>query len=132
MRSDKKLWRFTTGDMVISSPAIASGVVYVGSGADDRSLELNALNALDARTGNKLWRFTTGNSIDSSPVVANGIVYVGSDAHSLYALGARVQPLSVVDNSDISPTPLTSRSRLLILPSQKETVPAPHFKPRGF
>jgi hypothetical protein len=46
--------------------------------------------------------------------------------------GQAVQPHSGVDNSDISPTRLTSLSRLLILPSQKETVPLPHFKPRGF
>jgi hypothetical protein len=43
-----------------------------------------------------------------------------------------VQPLSVVDNSDFSPGRLTFLLTLLILASQKETLPSSQFKPRGF
>src|ERR1017187_6945305 len=65
--------------MVISSPAVANGAVYVGS------LD-NNVYALNAATGAKLWQFTTGNSVWSSPAVANGVVYVGSFDNNVYAL----------------------------------------------
>ncbi len=76
-------WSYTTGSYVYSSPAVANGVVYVGS--DD-----NNLYALNTTTGAKLWSFTTGGSVYSSPAVANGVVYVGSwdfDGN-VYALNA--------------------------------------------
>jgi len=76
-----KRWSFRTGDYVFSSPAVANGVVYVGS--DDRTVY-----ALDAATGAKRWSFRTGESVDSSPAVANGVVYVGSDDGTVYALDA--------------------------------------------
>ena len=56
---------------VDSSPAVANGVVYVGSDDDN-------VYALNASTGAKLWSYTTGGYVDSSPAVANGVVYVGS------------------------------------------------------
>jgi outer membrane protein assembly factor BamB len=72
-RTGTKLWSFATGNsMIESSPAVANGVVYVGS-VD------HSLYALDARTGTKLWSFATGYYIESSPAVANGVVYVGSE-----------------------------------------------------
>ena len=65
----QKLWTFPTAGIVDSSPAVAKGVVYVGS--DDSNVY-----ALNARTGAKLWSFPTGSQVRSSPVVANGMVYV--------------------------------------------------------
>ena len=47
------LWNYTTGGSVYSSPAVANGVVYVGS--DD--FNVYALNAI---TGAKLWSYATG------------------------------------------------------------------------
>ena len=63
-----------------SSPAVANGIVYVGS--NDKNLY-----ALDAKTGAKLWSYATGNSVESSPIVTNGMVYVGSDDGKVYAFG---------------------------------------------
>ncbi len=74
-------WRFEAGDFVWSSPAVADGVVFVGS-YDGR------LYALDASTGAKLWQRKTGDSIWSSPAVAGGVVFVGSGDGNLYALDA--------------------------------------------
>ena len=70
-----------TGNYVDSSPAVANGVVYVGS--DDRNVY-----ALNASTGAKLWSYTTGDIVYSSPAVANGVVYVGSYDDNVYALNA--------------------------------------------
>ena len=78
----KETWRFQTGGLVDSSPAVANGVVYVGS-ADDN------LYAVDAVTGKEKWRFTTGGLVDSSPAVANGVVYIGGGFNAnLYAVDA--------------------------------------------
>src|SRR2546429_4931029 len=58
-----------------------------------------------------------------------------SSCSACYGFGPFVGPvllLLVVDNSNFSPSRLTCPPTLRILPSQKETVPAPHFKPRGF
>jgi outer membrane protein assembly factor BamB len=70
------LWRYTTEEF--SSPAVANGVVYIGSGD-------NNVYALNASTGALLWKYTTGAPVESSPAVANGVVYVGSDDFPVYA-----------------------------------------------
>jgi outer membrane protein assembly factor BamB len=64
-----------------SSPAVANGVMYVGS------VE-GVVYALNASTGAKLWSFATGGEVESSPAIANGVVYVGSDDGNVYALNA--------------------------------------------
>ena len=58
-----------------SSPAVANGVVYVGSFNEDGPQPLYALNA---KTGALLWSYLLGLENVSSPAVANGVVYVGS------------------------------------------------------
>jgi outer membrane protein assembly factor BamB len=60
------------------SPAVANGVVYVGS-YDGK------LYALDAVTGALKWSYATGHHFSSNPAVANGVVYVGSWDGTLYA-----------------------------------------------
>ena len=67
---------------MVSSPAVANGVVYVGS-------EDNNVYALNAKTGAKLWSYSTGSFVESSPAVANGVVYVGSDDGKVYAFGLK-------------------------------------------
>jgi hypothetical protein len=58
-----------------SSPAVANGVVYVGSYSGNVSA-LNAkphgnASALNAKTGALLWKYATGNSfLNNSPAVA--------------------------------------------------------------
>src|SRR5205823_400542 len=74
-------WTVPTKSYVISSPAVAQGIVYIGS--YDR-----ILYACDARTGKIIWTYTTGDAIWSSPTVANGVVYVGSNDNNLYAFNA--------------------------------------------
>src|SRR5439155_300336 len=74
-------WSFPTGDIVDSSPAVANGVVYVGS-FDGR------IYAIDALTGSMLWNFITRGRVRSSPAVDNGVVYVGSLDNRVYALDA--------------------------------------------
>jgi outer membrane protein assembly factor BamB len=76
-----QIWNYTTGGWVMSSPAVVSGLVYVGS-FDGK---VYCLNATD---GAYVWNYTTGAAVKSSPAVANGMVYVGSDDGKVYALNA--------------------------------------------
>jgi outer membrane protein assembly factor BamB len=81
-------WSYTTGNEVWSSPAVANGVVYVGSGT---WTDFN-IYALNAKTGAKLWSYDPGGWTLSSPAVADGVVYVGVWAYSrggVYALNAK-------------------------------------------
>ncbi len=76
------LWKYSTvGNIHGSSPAVANGVVYVGSGDAN-------VYALNASTGALIWKYTTGRYIDSAPAVANGVVYIASGDGYLYALNA--------------------------------------------
>jgi outer membrane protein assembly factor BamB len=73
-------WRYPTGDIVRSSPAIGTdGTVYVGS----CDYYLYALN----HNGTLKWRYPTGWVVDASPAIgSDGTVYVGSADTYLYSL----------------------------------------------
>jgi len=73
-------WRYETGNMIESSPAISEdGTIYVGSYDD----YLYAINP----DGTLKWRYQTGNNVESSPAIgSDGTVYVGSWDHYLYAV----------------------------------------------
>jgi outer membrane protein assembly factor BamB len=71
-------WTATVGVGIESSPAVADGVLYVGSLA-------GRLRALDAVTLGDLWTGQTGGPVVSSPAVVGGTVYVGSADGSVYA-----------------------------------------------
>ncbi len=75
------LWSFSTGGWVVTAPAVAEGVVYIGS--DDHNLY-----ALTADTGELLWSFATGDVIRSTPTVVDGRVFFGSNDNHVYALDA--------------------------------------------
>jgi outer membrane protein assembly factor BamB len=64
-----------------SSPAVADGVVYVGSYDGN-------VYAFNAATGVKIWSFPTGGEVFSTPAVVNGMVDFGSDDHNVDALNA--------------------------------------------
>lgn len=68
-------------DMFVSSPAVAGGRVFFGTGD-------GGVYAVDAATGVLQWKFQTGDVVHASPCVANGVVYIGSWDSWLYALDA--------------------------------------------
>lgn len=75
-------WRVATGGDVISSPAVANGVVYVGSG-DGR------LYALDRTTGAERWSYDAKSAVASSPAVGGGLVYFATRDGRVHAVDAR-------------------------------------------
>jgi outer membrane protein assembly factor BamB len=74
-------WRAPTDGDVISSPAIAGGTVYVGSGDGH-------LYALDLATGARRWRHDAGSAISSSPAVGHGLVFAVARDGSAFAVDA--------------------------------------------
>jgi outer membrane protein assembly factor BamB len=68
-------------DVFLSSPVIAGGLLYIGSGD-------HYVYALDAATGILRSKFKTGDVVHASPAVANGMVYIGSWDRNMYALDA--------------------------------------------
>ncbi len=96
-------WSFSTGDYVVSSPAVGGdGTVYVGS--DDGNVY-----ALNGSTGSEIWNFTTGGDVHySSPAVGgDGTVYIGSVDGNVYALngsdGSEIWNFTTGDGVDSSP-----------------------------
>jgi outer membrane protein assembly factor BamB len=84
-------WTASTGNAVISSPAVVNGVVYVGSN-DDHLYAFDATGTTGCsgspKTCAPLWSGAAGRAVSSSPAVANGVVYVGSDDGKLYVFDA--------------------------------------------
>jgi outer membrane protein assembly factor BamB len=92
-----------SGQGIFSSPAVANGMLYVGS--NDHNLYAfdaagNANCSGSAMTCEPLWTADTAGSVQSSPAVANGVVYVGSNPSNLYAFDA-------AGNTNCSGTPKT-------------------------
>jgi outer membrane protein assembly factor BamB len=100
--SGAHLWTYTNGapvgGIIDSSPAIANGVIYVGSSD-------GGIYALDSSSGAVLWSDATGGAVAASPAIANGQVYVGSDDGSLYAFGINggVDSSSRPNQNDLRP-----------------------------
>jgi outer membrane protein assembly factor BamB len=87
------VWKAPLVQSIYNSPAVADGIVYVGT-----SSTKGALFAFDAAgcgahvCTTPLWQSTPLSVVDSSPTVANGVVYVGSGAVSpngVYAFAAK-------------------------------------------
>src|SRR6476646_7011591 len=62
-------WQFKTDGPIVGSPAIANGVVFIGS-TD------GFIYAVEEETGKLKWKKNTPGQVNSSPAVANGTVYV--------------------------------------------------------
>jgi len=100
------LWSFAMPGGVESSPAVANGVVYIGS--DDGNVY-----AIDAANGQKLWSSATGSAVRSSPSVANGVVHFGSDNGKLYAASANGMPPPTANVARPDPLQLQPDTRLV-------------------
>jgi outer membrane protein assembly factor BamB len=126
------LWKATTGDVVESSPAVANGIVWVGS----FDKKLYAFDAAGAATGcpsncAPLTTFTTGGAILSSPAVSNGFVYVGSYDNKLYAFGLERTPPSPTITSPSSGATLSGTQTLTATSTDDVTTNHLEFRVTG-
>ncbi len=74
-------WKYATGDVIESSPAVVDGVVYVGGHA-------KRMHAIDQTTGELKWEFKVGGWVRASPSVVNGVVFFGADDNKFYSVDA--------------------------------------------
>jgi outer membrane protein assembly factor BamB len=72
---------FDPFDVFLSSPVVAGGTVFFGSGDGH-------LYAVDADSGALRWKFATMDVVHASPAYAKGVVYVGSWDSRFYAVDA--------------------------------------------
>ena len=68
-------------DVFLSSPVVAHGAIYFGSGDGN-------VYAVDVTTGEQRWKFKTGDVVHSSPAYAGGVLYFGSWDSYFYAVDA--------------------------------------------
>ena len=68
-------------DIYTSSPAVANGKVFFGSGD-------GGIYAVDAQTGVLQWKFSTNDVVHASPAIVGNTVYIGSWDSYLYAIDA--------------------------------------------
>jgi outer membrane protein assembly factor BamB len=81
-QTGQQLWRFETGGWVESTPALADGVVYFGSGDSH-------VYAVDARTGQENWRFERVGTVREGLAVGDGVVYAGGGDGRLSAIDSQ-------------------------------------------
>lgn len=74
-------WKFHTGGMLIGSPALKDGKIYVGSTDGN-------FYALEVESGVLQWKFEVKSRVPSSPAVSEGIVYFGAYDGNFYAVDA--------------------------------------------
>lgn len=90
----KLLWSVPLGNVAMSTPVVAEGHVFIGTGKNERGFTFwgrkqgDDILALDGATGNLIWKFHTVGEDMPSPAYTNGtIVFANGDAHA-YGLHA--------------------------------------------
>lgn len=79
VRNHELLWQYRLDQNIMTAPAVANGVVYVGT-------RNGPLYALDMTARREKWRFEAGGDVISTPVVVDGVVYFGSMDGNFYAV----------------------------------------------
>lgn len=78
-RLGKVAWELRTDGPIRSTPALADGVLYFGSGDGH-------LYAVRARDGRVVWRFDAGWPVNSSPAVHGDLVIFADRSNTVYAV----------------------------------------------
>jgi outer membrane protein assembly factor BamB len=82
-------WRAPLVQSIYNSPAVADGIVYVGTASKQgRLFAFDAAGCGSPVCTTPLWKSTHISILDSSPSVADGVVYVGSFDGGVHAFAA--------------------------------------------
>lgn len=95
-QTGNRIWRCETDDEILSSPAVTSENVFIGS-SDGK------LYSIDRRSGEVDWDFQTNGSVYSTPAVVGNTVYISSNGDRVYALDRNTgeRTWSFLTDSDI-------------------------------
>lgn len=101
------LWQTNLNSEILSTPAITTGSVIVGS-MDSH------VYSLDRNTGKIQWKFKTGQAVLASPLVTSTTVYIGSGDKNMYALEVKTgeKKWSFAAEKLIKSTPALADGRL--------------------
>jgi len=75
-------WRFETDEVIVSSPTVASGVVFAADNGGN-------VFAFDGSTGDRRWTVETGASTWCSPIIVDGTLFIETGG-TLHAIDAGV------------------------------------------
>ncbi len=103
----KTLWQRNLNSEVLSSPAVTSTALVVGS-MDSH------VYCLDPKTGAEIWKFKTEQAVLASPLVTEDTVYIGSGDKNMYALDLKSgeKKWSFAAENLIKATPALANGRL--------------------
>ena len=104
------IWGFRqSGESFVGTPAVANGIVYIGSTS-------GTLFALDESTGELAWRFRGEAGLTTSPSVAGQSVFVGDKDGRLYSINVLTGELQWRFKADapLSSTPVIANGTLYI------------------
>lgn len=109
-KDGKELWSYPLNKHVMSSPAVADGIVYIADTG-------RVVHAVDAKTGAAIWTHEARGDFWASPFVADGKVYIGSRKGDFYifAAGREKKVLSSVElGRPISATPVAAHGTIYV------------------
>ena len=109
-------WRELT-PLTYSYPAIANGVVYIGS-------RDNQIHALDAESREEVWTYATNGYIDATPAISDGVLYVTSDDGYVYAFTNQ-------EDGESQTLPQEGESAPVLSPEAKLSQPPLDTRPIG-
>jgi outer membrane protein assembly factor BamB len=113
--STGRLWAFSMERHVMSTPAVADGLVYTTDTA-------RHLYCVDAESGREIWRHDLKGDVWASPLVADGKVYLGSRKGDFwtFAHGREKKVLGSVElGKPISATAVAANGSLYVATLQK-------------
>ena len=80
-RDGSTAWKTNVGNMVRMTPALAGGLLFVGTygkyGTKESGPSGASMEALDEKSGRIVWKTPLPGVVRSAPVIANGTVYEG-------------------------------------------------------
>ncbi len=107
VRTGRPIWRAHTDNIVMTTPVVGHGLVYVGSGmhgtlTDPGTVQLpfttydvlgraqgDKVTAFDAQTGKQVWSFkTVGEDMPSAALVNDTLIFANGDSHA-YGIDAK-------------------------------------------
>ena len=80
-------WTYPAGNLIVGSPAVDGGTVYVGSLGD--LARPGYIHAVDPATGQRKWRFEAPGGFWTSPCCYKGLVLMGARDGVFYAVDAQ-------------------------------------------
>ncbi len=105
------LWSFNTNGNNATSGAVASGIVYFGTGRGN-------VHAVNASTGVEIWRYSVGSAVSSSPALALGsnTLIVGANDGYIYALSMTDGALlwRYLTGAPVSSSPAVADNRVFV------------------